>query len=169
MRLIRQVAINYDRAQEFPIMGSFVLSFLSILGFLPFETESRPLDLCPRGYELLPNARWLEELESDGGNSLPRRYRPSEGVAHFRTAMAIRTGLPGSRIQLDKFYDDLSVDLPSARELAGFRLEFDPLEFYSREAYEGAREASGPILPVSPFYPPSPFSSLDPLPFFRRR
>ena len=148
-------------------MGSFVLSFLSVLGFLPFETESRPLDLSPRGYELLPNARWLEELERDGMKSLPRPYRPSEGAALFRTAMTLRT-LSWSKIQIAKSYRELSI-LPTAKELAGFHFEFDASEFYSREAYEGAREASGPILPLSPFYPPPPFSSLYPLPFSRPR
>ena len=159
VRLFRQLAMSYDCVEEFQIMDSFVLSFLSVLGFLPFETESKPLELCPGGYELLPNARWLEELERDGMKSLPRHYRPSEGAAVFRTATTIRTGLPWLKIQFAKSFRELS-DLPTAKELAGFRYEFDPLEFYSRKAYEGARDAEARGLAVSRYYPPRPFSRL---------
>jgi hypothetical protein len=51
---------------EFDMVTGSSSLFSIFLGILIVQAESRQNDLAPRGYELLPNARWLEELERDG-------------------------------------------------------------------------------------------------------
>lgn len=117
------------------------MSFVTLpllMGVLVIAAEpKRPL-LAPRGYELLPNARWLEELERDGGAFLegldivPHRpaFADSEVVP---IPIALDALVFESRLIVDSWTDASSL-------AGGFRFERDPTyAFLYEERYRRMR------------------------------
>jgi hypothetical protein len=107
------------------MLVSLFLGAALISGVAAEKNSLRP-DLAPNGYELLPNARWLEELERDGRTTFLDASRSWLELPLIEPTL----GLGSARMhafQIDLHKYRLSVPLESTDSLAGgFRFERDP-------------------------------------------